>query len=161
MDLECRRKWSTAEVFSVKSPSRSGCMSSQPSVHAARKPEQGQQILATPPFGTSSRLTDPPESQLPQPSPNDAGVLSSGKKWPKSQRETENGPGPIREFMLTVSDVAKRLGMSKQWVRDHIDRREPKIDVVRWGAAVRFRPSDIDRFILQHLNAPRRRRRHA
>lgn len=51
------------------------------------------------------------------------------------------------ENLLTVAQVSKRLGMSKQWVRDHIDRRHPRIDVVRWGAAVRFRPSDIDRFI--------------
>ena len=65
------------------------------------------------------------------------------------------------ESLLTVSQVARRLGMSKQWVRDHIDRRHPRIDVVRWGSAVRFRPSDVDRFIIQHVNAPRLRRRRA
>lgn len=65
------------------------------------------------------------------------------------------------ENLLTVNEVATRLGMSKQWVRDHVDRRQPKIDVVRWGSAVRFRPSDVDRFIIQHVNAPRLRRRRA
>jgi excisionase family DNA binding protein len=65
----------------------------------------------------------------------------------------------IVERLLTVSEVANRLGMSQQWVRDHIDRRSPKIDVVRWGAAVRFRAADVDRFILEHVNAPRQRKR--
>ena len=62
------------------------------------------------------------------------------------------------ERLLTVAEVAIRLRMSQQWVRDHIDRRSPKIDVIRWGAAVRFRASDVDRFILEHVNAPRRRK---
>src|SRR5215469_6945659 len=77
-----------------------------------------------------------------------------------SNRPAADGPQG-REGLLTVAQVANRLGMSKQWVRDHIDRRHPKIDVIRWGSAVRFRPADIDRFILQHINAPRLRRRRA
>ena len=83
-------------------------------------------------------------------------VISGSETEPQ---ETTGPQGP--ESLLTVAQVAKRLGMSKQWVRDHIDRRRPKIDVVRWGSAVRFRPSDIDRFIREHINAPRFRRRRA
>jgi excisionase family DNA binding protein len=96
-----------------------------------------------------------------------AGGVRSLEVLPGTERESSevsNRPadGPQgRESLLTVAQVAKRLGMSKQWVRDHIDRRHPKIDVIRWGSAVRFRPADIDRFILQHINAPRLRRRRA
>jgi predicted DNA-binding transcriptional regulator AlpA len=64
-----------------------------------------------------------------------------------------------REPLIDVAAVAVRLGMSEQWVRDHIERRHPKIPCVRLGAAVRFRPADIDRFIELQLNQPRPRRR--
>jgi|SRR5215472_18721062 len=96
-----------------------------------------------------------------------AGEVRSLEVVPGAERETPEvsnhlaGGQQGRESLLTVAQVAKRLGMSKQWVRDHIDRRNPKIDVIRWGSAVRFRPADIDRFILQHINAPRLRRRRA
>jgi hypothetical protein len=43
----------------------------------------------------------------------------------------------LRENLLTVIQVAKRLGMSPQWVRDHIDRRQPRIPCVRLGSSIR------------------------
>jgi excisionase family DNA binding protein len=64
-----------------------------------------------------------------------------------------------RDRLLTVSEVAGILGVSKQWVYDHTDRCEPRLSCVRLGSAVRFRATDIDAFIQQQLNAPRRRRR--
>lgn len=67
-------------------------------------------------------------------------------------------PFPEREDLLSVRQAAKRLGMSKQWVYDHVDRCEPGLICVRFGPVVKFRPSDLDKFILDHLNAPRRRR---
>ena len=87
-------------------------------------------------------------------------VSGPQRETPAFRRGGEDGPQEL-ENLLTVAQVSKRLGMSKQWVRDHIDRRHPRIDVVRWGSAVRFRPSDIDRFIREHINAPRLRRRRA
>jgi len=67
-------------------------------------------------------------------------------------------PVSLRENLLTVTQVAKRLGMSQQWVRDHIERRHPRISCVRLGSSIRFRPSDIDQFIDQQAIAPARRR---
>ena len=59
-----------------------------------------------------------------------------------------------RLALLTLDDVAKMLGTSKAWVRDHATRRNPRIPCVRLGgrrALLRFRPQDIDGFIDKHL----------
>lgn len=56
--------------------------------------------------------------------------------------------------LLTIQQVAIRLGVSKAWVRDHATRRNPRIPVVRFGnrrAVLRFRSQDIQQFIAQHL----------
>lgn len=56
--------------------------------------------------------------------------------------------------LLTVEDVARLLGTSKAWVRDHATRRNPRIPVVRLGgrrALLRFRLEDIQEFIDRHL----------
>lgn len=63
--------------------------------------------------------------------------------------------------LLTVDEVAARLSVSEQFVRDHATRCEPRIPCVRLGSMLRFRDLDIDNFIEQQLQAPpfRRRRR--
>ena len=56
--------------------------------------------------------------------------------------------------LLTLAEVAMQLGVSKAWARDHATRRNPRIPVVRLGgkrALLRFRPTDVDRFIADHL----------
>jgi len=56
--------------------------------------------------------------------------------------------------LLTLEEVAKMLGVSKAWVRDHATRRNPRIPVVRFGekrAIMRFRLQDVERFVTQHL----------
>ncbi len=56
--------------------------------------------------------------------------------------------------LLTLDQVAKTLGTSKAWVRDHATRRDPRIPCVRLGgkrALLRFRPQDVDAFIDKHL----------
>jgi predicted DNA-binding transcriptional regulator AlpA len=56
--------------------------------------------------------------------------------------------------LLTLDQVAKMLGTSKAWVRDHATRRSPRIPCVRLGgrrALLRFRPQDIETFIDKHL----------
>ncbi len=57
--------------------------------------------------------------------------------------------------LLTLEDVAKMLGVSRAWVRDHSTRRNPRIPVVRLGgkrAILRFRNQDIENFINAHLS---------
>ena len=56
--------------------------------------------------------------------------------------------------LLTLDQVARMLGTSKAWVRDHATRRNPRIPCVRLGgrrALLRFRPQDIETFIDKHL----------
>ena len=56
--------------------------------------------------------------------------------------------------LLTLEEVARMLGVSKAWVRDHATRRSPRIPVVRFGekrAIMRFRLQDVERFVAQHL----------
>ena len=58
------------------------------------------------------------------------------------------------EPLLTLEQVAETLGVSKDWVRDHATRRNPRLPVVRLGdkrAVLRFRPEDIQKFIAAHL----------
>jgi excisionase family DNA binding protein len=62
--------------------------------------------------------------------------------------------------LLTVAEVAARLTVSEQFVRDHATRCEPLIPCVRLGSLIRFRDIDIDAFIQERLQAsPFRRKR--
>lgn len=57
--------------------------------------------------------------------------------------------------LLTLEQVAELFGVSKDWVRDHATRRNPRLPVVRLGgrrAVLRFRPEDIQKFIAAHLS---------
>jgi excisionase family DNA binding protein len=66
----------------------------------------------------------------------------------------------IRQDLLDVEEVAKRLKVSPQWVRDHATRRHPKLPCVRLGSLIRFQPRAVDEFIEQQAQAaPWRRRR--
>ena len=69
-----------------------------------------------------------------------------------------NNNNPIVPLM-TLDEVAARLGVSKAWVRDHATRRNPRIPVVRFGerrALLRFRPEDVEAFINSNLNLQER-----
>jgi Helix-turn-helix domain len=63
--------------------------------------------------------------------------------------------------LLDVDDVAKRLNVSPGWVRDHaVGRRLPKIQCVRLGCLIRFRPADVEAFITEQSHSrPWRKRR--
>jgi predicted DNA-binding transcriptional regulator AlpA len=66
----------------------------------------------------------------------------------------EIGGNLVSGRLLSLSDVAARLGVSRAWVRDHATRRNPRIPVVRLGgkrAVLRFRLQDIENFINAHL----------
>jgi hypothetical protein len=49
--------------------------------------------------------------------------------------------------LLGPADVAKWLGVSSGWVRDHATRKEPHLKSVKVGKLLRFRPEDIEEFL--------------
>jgi hypothetical protein len=51
--------------------------------------------------------------------------------------------------LIGPSEVARLLGVSSGWVRDHATRKLPRIPVVRIGKLMRFRITDIN-VIVQH-----------
>ena len=56
------------------------------------------------------------------------------------------------ERLLTISDVAAWLGVSKAWVYDHTTRKLPRVPFVRIGEMTRFRRADIRKFIEEHAS---------
>jgi len=56
--------------------------------------------------------------------------------------------GASSEPLATAVQVAKRLGVSERWVRDHATRRSPRLPVVKLGSLLRFRPEDVEQFIV-------------
>jgi predicted DNA-binding transcriptional regulator AlpA len=57
--------------------------------------------------------------------------------------------------LWTLKEVAEYLQMSKDWVRDHATRRQPRIPSIRLGGrrkVLRFRPQDVRQFINDHLS---------
>jgi excisionase family DNA binding protein len=54
---------------------------------------------------------------------------------------------PPANALLRPHAVAKHLGVSERWVRDHATRRFPKLPVVKLGALLRFRKKDVDEFV--------------
>jgi excisionase family DNA binding protein len=64
---------------------------------------------------------------------------------------------PIVEPLWTPKQVAVYLGVSVDWVYDHVSRHEPRLPVVLFGTRregqrplIRFRREDIERFVEQH-----------
>jgi len=55
--------------------------------------------------------------------------------------------------LWTPEQVAVRLNVSPDWVRDHSSRKEPKLPVIRLGGGpgraglLRYRASEIEKFI--------------
>jgi excisionase family DNA binding protein len=52
--------------------------------------------------------------------------------------------------LLTISEVADWLGVSKAWVYDHVTRKRPFLPCVRFGELTRFRRTEIEQFIQEH-----------
>lgn len=69
-------------------------------------------------------------------------------------------PFGIEERLLTAQEVAKRLGVSERFVRDHATRRSPKIQGIKLGSLLRFRWRDVEAFLreLETLRTSRNRR---
>ena len=52
------------------------------------------------------------------------------------------------ERLLSPAEVAKLLGLSEVWVRQHANgARRPRIPSVKLGKAVRFRREAIEQFV--------------
>jgi excisionase family DNA binding protein len=49
--------------------------------------------------------------------------------------------------LLGPAEVARWLGVSAGWVRDHATRKQPRIKAVKVGKLLRFRPKDVEDFI--------------
>src|ERR1700686_5284027 len=48
--------------------------------------------------------------------------------------------------LLTPGEVARWLGVSAAWVRDHATGKEPHSPAVKLGKLLRFRPIDVETF---------------
>jgi excisionase family DNA binding protein len=53
--------------------------------------------------------------------------------------------------LMTIREVAKKLGVSENWVYSHLRVRKPLVPHVRLGGNIRFRESDIDRWIEEQV----------
>jgi excisionase family DNA binding protein len=71
---------------------------------------------------------------------------------PEHIEDAMTKPNPHSERLLTISDVAAWLGVSKAWVYDHTTRKRPRVPCVRLGEMTRFRRSDIEQFIVEHAS---------
>jgi hypothetical protein len=61
--------------------------------------------------------------------------------------------GPSPDPFWTPEQVAQRLNVSPDWVRDHSSRKQPRLPVIRLGGGpgraglLRYRASKIEEFI--------------
>ena len=61
--------------------------------------------------------------------------------------------GPSYDPLWTPEQVAQRLNVSPDWVRDHSSRKEPRLPVIRLGGGpgraglLRYRASKIEQFV--------------
>ena len=53
--------------------------------------------------------------------------------------------------LMTIKDVAKKLGVSENWVYSHLRVRKPLVPHVRLGGNIRFREEDIDIWIEEQV----------
>ena len=68
--------------------------------------------------------------------------------------------GQEKDPLLTVSDVAERLNVTKDWVWDHSSRKAPYLPVIRMGdGTLRYRASRVEEFIDQRERLTQIRKR--
>lgn len=80
---------------------------------------------------------------------NEPGVcLKPNKREAPMQSNMQSIPNiPLVPFLMCPRAVARRLGVSERWVRDHATRRFPKLPVIKLGPLLRFRQADVDEFV--------------
>lgn len=73
----------------------------------------------------------------------------------KTQQPALFSPAELPPRLWTLEEVADFLQVSKDWVRDHATRRNPRIPCVRLGGyrkVLRFRPEDVLQFVNSHIS---------
>ena len=96
---------------------------------------------------------------------------AEGRELETESREPEVKPvrsveGTEYDPLWTPEQVARRLNVSPDWVRDHSSRKEPRLPVIRLGGGpgkaglLRYRASRIEKFIeeMEHLSSRSSRR---
>lgn len=79
-----------------------------------------------------------------------------------AERLNSNSLASVTEIrLLTPQEVAKRLGVSDRWVRDHATRRFPRIRAVKLGPLLRFRLADIEDFLIENSTSVSSKKRGA
>jgi len=94
----------------------------------------------------------------------DSDLLSRDKSADSSMAFAAGGP-PF-DPLWTPEQVARRLNVSPDWVRDHSSRKEPRLPVIRLGGGpgraglLRYRASQIEKFIeeMERLSSRNSRR---
>ena len=65
--------------------------------------------------------------------------------------------GTLRERLLDAKQVAVWLCVSRAWVLDHASgRRRPTLPSVKLGKSVRFKPSEVETFLVECQRISRR-----
>ncbi len=97
-------------------------------------------------------------------SPSDQG-RPIGQEAPMEVILGGRSTGSVYDPLLTPEQVAARLNVSPDWVRDHSSRKTPRLPVIRLGGGpgraglLRYRASDIENFIQQMARASQWRAR--
>jgi hypothetical protein len=82
-----------------------------------------------------------------------------GQEAPMEVIQGGRTAGAVYDPLLTPEQVAARLNVSPDWVRDHSSRKCPRRPVIRLGGGpgraglLRYRASDIENFIQQMARA--------
>jgi len=99
-------------------------------------------------------------------------ILKNTNRFPLLHADKEANssaaPGTVgsnHDPLWTPEQVAQRLNVSPDWVRDHSSRKEPLLPVIRLGGGpgraglLRYRASQIEKFVeeMEHLSALRAR----
>ena len=83
---------------------------------------------------------------------NEAGVAASHAESASVVvgRAFQTDRGSPRDKLLGAKEVAHWLGVSRAWVFEHSNgRRRPFLPSVKLGKSVRYRPVDVDAFIIE------------
>jgi predicted DNA-binding transcriptional regulator AlpA len=65
----------------------------------------------------------------------------------KSRTESTTANQEGTKPLLDPTEVARWLGVSAAWVRDHATRKSPRLPTIKVGKMLRFRPADVENFI--------------
>ena len=84
----------------------------------------------------------------------DAGTCGDNSPHePRDESSQATTGGLSFDPLLAPEQVARRLNVSPDWVRDHSSRKEPRLPVIRLGGGpgraglLRYRASQIEKFI--------------